>query len=72
MIKLFDWKWSTLIMAVILNSLYGAMKVGEMKKEIEIQFRSYIELKSALQELTKEIKITREALCEIKGQINNK
>ena len=72
MIKKVDWKWSSLIMAVIINSLFGAMYFGEMKKEIEIQSRTDTELKIAVQNLTAEIKTTREALYEIKGSITKK
>ena len=72
MIKKVDWKWSSLIMAVIINSLFGAMYFGEMKKEIEIQSRTDTELKIAVQNLTAEIKTTRESLYEIKGSITKK
>lgn len=72
MAKKFDWKWSSLIVVIVLNSLFGAMKFGEMKKEIEIQSRTDTELKYAVQALTTEIKSTRETLCELKGQIKIK
>ncbi len=69
MVKKFDWKWSSLIIAVVLNFGFGAMKFGEMKKEIEVQSKTDTELKYAVMALTDELKVTRETLCELKGQM---
>ena len=69
-IKKFDWKWSSLILAVVINSLFGAMKFGEMKKEIEVQSKTDTDLKYALEALTAELHATRETLCELKGKMN--
>ncbi len=72
MISRIDWKWTSLIIAVILNFGFGAMKFGEMKKEIEIQARTDTELKYELRALTEEIKATRETLCTIKGEMSKR
>ncbi len=72
MIKKIDWKWSTLIVAIILNFGFGAMWVGETKREIKLQSDKDYELTCAIRELTKELKITREEFCELKGQMKIK